>query len=142
MRKYTSIFAHVEDHHVIRTLQDLKKAGDYNTCLGLFCNGIPVGSARIEMKSFKKKWVHTTSTGLYRGMRRKGHGIELYRALIETARNIGAARIYSDDSLNKFSRRMWNTKLARLGYEVKRVKGGCATPCRHCRRRQRYYIDL
>ena len=140
-KDYGYVFAQVEHHGGLDTLVDLRRAGTYNTWMGLFYKGQPVGSGRICKENWAKKHVHSDNMGLDRGYRRKGHGIMLYHALILCAKRLGAKRIYSSGNLNKFSRRMWATKLKRLDYLVAEVDK-CAKPCKHCRRESRYYIDL
>ena len=141
-RNYSWVFANSETHESITRVSDVETWGSN---LGFYLDGTAIGRGALEPegKNRKRKYVHTTSTRIFDRFRKRGHGIELYRALIETARSIGAKRIYSDHHLNKLSRRMWKTKLARLGYKVKVVPStACAKPCRHCRRNERYFIVL
>lgn len=128
-----------EFHGPIRNLRELKKARYYHS-LGFFCNDVLIGHGELRFFSLSKKYLHTERMSLHRGFRRKGHGIPLYVTMIDVARRLGAKRIYSSSNLNKFSRRMWKTKLAKL-YEVHVVKG-CRRACRHCGRGERYYIEL
>jgi GNAT superfamily N-acetyltransferase len=139
-RVYTWILADNETHKKTETLADIPN--NYpNPTLGLYCNGKAIGTGRLCMKDRAKKHVNTSGTEIFKRYRNKGHGIELYKALIAEAKRLGAIRIYSDDSLNKFSRRMWKTKLSRVGFKVKSI-GGCKNPCSHCRASERFYIDL
>lgn len=141
-RKYTWVLANRDSHSPIKTWQQFSKAHRWDTSLGLFCNGVAVGCARLRMKNARCKFVHTDGTELFRGFRGKGHGIELYTALIETARALGAKRIYSSTNLNRFSTRMWAEKLDRR-YTVVHLPTTCRRACRHCRfRDNRHYIQL
>lgn len=141
MRCYTYIFASVR-HRPIRTLAQRKKLGRWDSNFVFLLNGKPIGEA--DLRPYKGDCLHTAKVGLDRGSRRKGHGLPLYLALIRCARRLGATRLYSDSRLNKFSRRMWATKLARL-FVVNEMRGQGF--CRHCGRRhrcqaRRYFIVL
>ena len=126
MRKYTSIFA-TPEHKPITSTRELTQ---YDNMLGFFLNGEVIGSGRIEkVRKRNPNIVNTTSTEILKKYRNKGHGIELYKALIETARNIGVKQIRSDMSLNKFSERMWRDKLSKI-YPVKVRK--TTKPCSCC----------
>ncbi len=136
MRTYTSILATAE--HLPVT--DVKQIKVWNTSLGLFLNGKAIGKA--DLVKVTRKIVHTAGTEIYKRYRRKGHGIQLYIALVEAARSIGATRIRSDMSLNKYSRRMWQEKLAKI-YPVKTRK--TEQPCWRCGHKpgwKYFYIDL
>ena len=140
MRKYTSIFA-TPEHKLITSTRELNR---WDNLLGFFLNGKVIGSGRIEkFRKRNQKIVNTSSTEIFKKYRNKGHGIELYKALIETARKIGAKQIRSDMSLNKFSERMWRDKLSKI-YPVKLCK--TRKECHNCQsthlRRKYYYIDL
>ena len=127
MRKYNSIFA-TEEHKVITSVRELKKRWDGGK-LGFFLNGKVIGYGYLYKSP--NHGVHTSGTQILEKYRKQGHGIELYKALIETARSIGATHIRSDVSLNKFSRRMWRDKLSKL-YDVR--KRMSYRPCSHCGR--------
>ena len=140
MRKYTSIFA-TPEHKLITSTRELTR---YDNVLGFFLNGKVIGSGRIEtFRKHNRKIVNTSSTEIFKKYRNKGHGIELYKALIETARKIGAKQIRSDMSLNKFSERRWRDKLSKI-YPVKVRR--TIKPCSCCDstrpRRKYYYINL
>lgn len=139
---YEYIFATRQGHEPILTLADLQKQKGWNTSLALYWNGIYIGSADLEKRNWRKKWIHTDGVGLEENYRRKGHGIALYIALIDCATALGAKRLYSSTSLNKFSGRMWGEKLGKAGYDVKMVSRGCRRPCNHCKHRPVYYINL
>jgi hypothetical protein len=117
----------------------------WDNTLGFFLNGKAIGSGRLEKFKIgrKHKILQTSSTEIFKKFRNKGHGVPLYVALIETARQLGATRIQSDTSLNKYSRRMWAEKLMKI-YPVKIRK--TRRPCPHCDRdglrRKYFYIDL
>jgi hypothetical protein len=127
MRKYSSTFATYE-HKPIITLKDL---GRYDNHLGFFLNGKAIGHGDLNQVSIgkKRKILSTSGTEIFKKYRRKGHGIHLYIALIETARLLGATQIRSDTSLNKLSRRMWEEKLSKI-YPVKMAR--TKIPCRRC----------
>ena len=139
-RKYTYIFAEGATHAPITSLKQLHSMR-WLASLGLFCNGVPVGTARLEVLSMRAKTVHTDSVYLDKKHRRKGHGIMLYKALITAARKLDATRIYSSTNLNKFSGRMWGEKLGRAGFNVVH-RSICKHPCRHCKKKARHYIEL
>ena len=139
MRKYFSIFA-TPEHKLITSSRELTR---YDNVLGFFLNGELIGSGRIEKVRKRNKIVNTSSTEILKKYRNKGHGIELYKALIETARKIEAKQIRSDMSLNKFSERMWRDKLSKI-YPVKLCR--TRKECHNCQsthlRRKYYYINL
>jgi hypothetical protein len=141
MREYSSIFA-TSEHKPITSIKDLKSRWNYDT-MGFFLNGMAIGHGSLNLISKRRKIFETSSTEIFKKFRNKGHGIHLYIALIETARSLGARQIRSDNTLNKFSRRMWQEKLARI-YTVKMKK--TRRPCDHCDRaglrRKYFYIDL
>lgn len=139
---YEYVFATRDGHQPIRTLEELRKCGYFSASLGLFWNGVFVGSAELDKKNWKKKWIHTDAVGLDEKFRRKGHGLALYIALIDCAAALGAKRLFSSTALNKYSGRMWREKLRKAGYDVKTVGRGCSHPCKHCRRNPVYYINL
>jgi Acetyltransferase (GNAT) family len=131
-------------HLSVKSLNAFK--GRYaNMTMGLHLNGKSIGTGNLMRwrGAAKKEYLQTESTGLDRGYRKKGHGIILYMFLIETARILGAKRIYSSRSLNKHSRRMWADKLSRI-YDVKKIPGRCrccGRPFKHFTKPV-YYIDL
>jgi GNAT superfamily N-acetyltransferase len=140
MRKYSSIFA-TPEHKLITSTRELNR---WDNLLGFFLNGKVIGSGRIEkFRKRNQKIVNTSSTEIFKKYRNKGHGIELYKALIETARKIGAKQIRSDTNLNKFSERMWRDKLSKI-YPVKLCR--TRKPCSCCDstqpRRKYYYINF
>lgn len=141
MRKYTSIFATAE-HKLITSIKDVKGRWSYHT-MGFFLNGEAIGHGSLNLISKRRKIFETSATEIFKKFRNKGHGIHLYIALIETARSIGAKQIQSDNTLNQFSRRMWQEKLAKI-YPVKIRK--TRRPCSHCDqdglRRKYFYIEL
>lgn len=139
-REYTSVFATETTHARICSLKQLRRY-KWGTSMGFFFNGTPIGYGNICIKNLKRKHVNTTSTEIFKKFRKQGHGIELYRTLIATAKELGAARIYSDTSLNKLSRRMWKVKLGRSGFKVI-ATNPCKDACRHCCKKVLYYIDL
>lgn len=106
--------------------------------LYLYCNGEYLGKG--ELTRVGNKNLSTGSVGLEKKHQRKGHGIKLYLAFIQAARRIGAKKLYSDFSLNKFSKRMWDEKLA-TRFVVKKTVN-CKKACRHCQARVRRYITL
>lgn len=138
MRKYTSIFA-TEEHQPITSIRYFKKRWDGGK-LGFFLGGKLIGYGYLYKST--KTVVHTSGTQILDKYRKKGHGIELYKTLIETARSIGATQVRSDTSLNKYSRRMWRDKLSKL-YDVK--KRMAYSPCPHCGNTPRFkyfYINF
>ena len=139
--EYSWIYANTETHAPIISLKSLKRVDMWDFRLGLYYRGKAIGTGRFEFYNKTKKWLHTESVRLNKGFRRKGHGIHLYIALIECARSLGAKRLYSSSNLNRYSSRMWETKLERYGIAVNHF-GGCRRPCRHCRKRARHYIEL
>lgn len=139
-KDYTSIFA-THLHQPITDVKMLKK-WDYNQ-MGFFYKGGPIGDGELHRMSRASLYVHTDSVAINKKHRKQGHGIHLYRHLIDTAIRIGAHRIYSSTSLNKFSKRMWRVKLKQF-YDVKEVT--TRKPCRECdscvKRTVQYYIQL
>jgi GNAT superfamily N-acetyltransferase len=120
--------------------------------MGFFLNGRPIGSGclgkpgrylRKKLKVVLQCALQTEDVRLEKSYRNKGHGIHLYKALIETARSIGAIRIYSSATLNDKSRRMWAEKLPRI-YKVNVIH--TRRPCYSCGNRttriEGYYIDF
>ena len=148
MSKYKSILAN-RGHVRITKVKDLNKSCWDGSVMGFFLirYGKPVLIGSGTLCRMNKNSVHTESMGLDKGWRRKGHGIELYLAIIEEARRIGAKRIYSSKRLNNNSGPMWNQKL-REHFDVvgpKKMKRPvcCRCGCRGCRKGWgRYYIDL
>jgi hypothetical protein len=143
--RYSYCFAAREHWHITK-LSQLK--GWSQNVLGLFIpdgKGLQsIGGGELRLINLKRKYVHTDGVGLNNDMRRKGHGIHLYFALIRAAKNIGASRIYSSKSLNNFSGNMWCNKLREF-FDVQgpKAKKSCSCKCRRCRRQWgRYYIDL
>lgn len=105
----------------------------------LWCNGVYVGTGTL--RRYGSNALSTGSVWLENKHRRKGHGIVLYQAFIRAARRLGAVKLYSDRTLNKFSRRMWIKKLAQF-YNTHEVKL-CKSACKHCSRKtRRFYIVL
>ena len=143
MKKYMSIFADQDTHGGIKTWKDFIQVGAYRNSMGLFLNNKAIGAGSLEIENRSKKWVHTERMALGKSYRRKGHGVHLYEFMIAEAIKIGATRIYSSARLNKFSRRMWKEKLARI-YEVKTVvhRRYCDRCRSRCKKVERYYISL
>jgi GNAT superfamily N-acetyltransferase len=141
--KYKSIFADAA-HQPITSIRQFENKYDQYT-LGFFRTGQVIGTGDLLRCEYRKDrgYLQTESVRLRKGFRRKGHGIHLYTHLIETARKIGATRIYSSTNLNKYSRRMWSVKLPRI-YKVVTVFTN--KPCDCCTRKTRrelgYYIVL
>lgn len=133
--KYSSVFA-TETHEPITDVNAFKRRWTIFT-MGFFLNGKAIGKGDLEKQG--KGVVHTDGVRLFKPFRKKGHGIKLYVHLIETARLIGAKRVYSSTNLNKFSRRMWKEKLLAL-YDVKTVleRKPCDT-CGSMHKREKYY---
>jgi hypothetical protein len=139
MRKYTSIFA-TPEHLPITKLKQVRRWGDY--VMGFFCNGQVIGHGSLR-RVRRTKILETNGTEIFKKFRNKGHGIQLYIHLIETARKLGAVSIQSDDSLNKFSERMWKEKLSKIyTVKVKNTDKECYSCHRGGRRRKFYWIDL
>lgn len=135
---YTSIFATAE-HAPITSLAYLRQ-NRYDNSLGLFKRGVCLGSAALRLEAGKD--LYTTSVFLKKAHRRKGHGVPLYLHLIFTAQALGARRLYSDTRLNKYSRRMWSEKLAKL-FDVKVCKKRMTCSRCGCRpKKDRYYLEL
>lgn len=135
-RSYRTILA-TSSHAPIETLAQLRR--EYEVCMGLFSNGIYVGKGSLCKERKNSKWLHTEYVYLGDKFRRKGHGLPLYLGLIRHARRLGATRLYSASGLNKYSKRMWEEKLAKL-FDVR--SNGCAHPCKHCKKRKKFYINL
>lgn len=139
MRKYSSIFA-TKEHKPITSLKEMDK---WDNVMGFFLNGKPIGQGSLEKQRIGKKHkiVSTSGTEIYKKFRKKGHGIHLYLALIDTARSLGATQIRSDKSLNQLSRRMWSEKLAKI-FPVKTAR--TKAPCHRCGSPgwKYYYINL
>lgn len=142
-RVYSYIFAKEDTHEPITSIRQMRlKKFRWSHSFGFFCNGVAIGHADLSFRErLGKDSLHTTYVGLDDKYRRKGHGIHLYKALIECAQKLGAKRIYSDSTLNKFSRRMWKIKLPKAGFEVKEISK-CKNACKHCQKNSRFYIDL
>lgn len=139
-RTYHSIFA-TEAHESITNIKQIKRY-EYPK-MGLFSNGVHIGTGELVKEKRNNNALHTDGMYLNKGFRNQGHGIVFYIQIIEHARRIGANRIYSSKSLNKFSRRMWKTKLPLAGYKVVEINScKCKCRCRKCRKEPRYYIDL
>jgi len=147
--RYNAIFA-AREHWVIEKFSELKSHRWDSPVLGLFISDkkkwVSIGSGELRVQSSTNKYVHTDGVGLNDDMREKGHGIHLYFALIRAAKKVGARRIYSSRSLNKYSGNMWCNKLREF-FDVQgpksQAKKACNCGCRACRRRWgRYYIDL
>lgn len=140
-KNYSSILAD-ECHAPITDVAQFKRRGDEFT-MSFFFKGKLIGNATLEKQG--KGIVHTGSVRLEKPFRKKGHGIHLYIHAIETARQIGAKRIYSSTALNQFSRRMWKEKLLKL-YDVKTVLARpkkCETcNCTKHPHEKYYYIEL
>ncbi len=147
-QKYFYIHAN-ESHKPIEKFTDMDRHSWQNT-IGFFMRRrgklVELGYGRLEFSNKVHKYLHTESMGLLDKYRNQGHGIHLYFAVIYEAKRLGARRIYSSHSLNKYSGRMWCNKL-REYFDVHgpkaRKKGNCQCGCRNCKRRWgRYYIDL
>jgi len=147
--KYDYVFA-TKEHWKIEKFEQLYKQGRWGDwcVLGFYLKDrkgwISIGSGELRLKSRKWKDVHTEAVGLFDDARRKGHGIHLYFALIRAAKSIGARRIYSSQSLNKFSGNMWCNKLREFFNVVgPKARKLCSCRCRRCQRQWgQYYIDL
>jgi GNAT superfamily N-acetyltransferase len=142
--RYKYIFAG-RQHQPITKLAEVK---GWRNILGLFAKlkdkWVPVGDGELMRLSGSSTDVHTDAVGLDDGYRRRGHGVHLYFALIRAAKQIGARRIYSSRSLNRYSGNMWCNKLREF-FDVRgpKAKKSCSCKCRNCRRKWgRYYIDL
>ena len=141
--KYVAILAD-EDHLPITNFNQLRS---WRTDMGFFIRQPDgtlkkCGYGRLEVENRREKWAHTESMGLRRGMRRKGHGIHLYLAIIRIAKEIGVTRLYSSKSLNRYSGRMWADKLSKF-FTVIHMKSRHNCNCRYCRKTwKQHYIDL
>ena len=141
--RYEYLFAVNDYHEPVTTLEKLRKAGPWKAYMGLFCNGVAVGYGSFGRVNWSKGYIHTEAVRLSKKFLRKGHGIALYTALIDCAKNLGAKRLYSSQRLNEYSGRMWCVKLKRYGFNVKTVsKSHCVHACKHCPKTARYYINL
>jgi GNAT superfamily N-acetyltransferase len=141
--KYEYVFATNDYHGQVTSLAQLRKEGTWNTYMGLFCNGKSIGYGSLARVNWSRGYIHTEAVRLRKEHRRKGHGIALYAALIHLAKSLGAKRLYSSTSLNKYSGRMWRVKLKRYGFNVKTVsQSHCMYACKHCTKTARFYIDL
>lgn len=132
-----------EAHKSVKNLKEFKSRYMRFT-MGLHLNGKSIGQGDLMRwrGATKRDYLQTESTSLYRGRRRKGHGIILYIFLVEMARMLGAKRIYSSRSLNRHSRRMWADKLSRI-YNVKEIPGCCRVCNRpFARGKAVFFIDL
>jgi GNAT superfamily N-acetyltransferase len=142
--RYKYIFAG-RQHQPITKLSEVK---GWRSVLGLFAKlknrWVPIGDAEILRLSGSSVDVHTDAVGLDDDYRKQGHGIHLYFALIRAAKQIGARRIYSSRSLNRYSGNMWCNKLRKFFDVVgPKEQKTCKCGCRACRRKWgRYYIDL
>lgn len=138
--KYSSIIA-TSAHQPVTNLTFFRPKWACQT-MGFFFKGKDIGYGDLTRR-VKKNHLHTDNVSLRKRFRRKGHGINLYIHLIESARKIGAKRIYSSTTLNKFSRRMWKEKLAKI-YEVHTVRSNVMCNRCECRNRREtcYYIEL
>ena len=134
-RRYTSFFAN-GDHKPMTTMREMRQ--EHYATMAFSLNGVHIGHGSLSRKG--RTEVYTTGTRIDDKYRKQGHGIHLYHALIKTARELGATRIYSDTTLNKLSRKMWKTKLLKF-YDVREI-GGCKIACRHCSKGSRFYIIL
>lgn len=107
--------------------------------MGFHMDGKVIGGGELlrvrYVPSRKKTCLQTESTAINPGFRRKGHGIHLYIALVETAREVGAERIYSSKNLNRHSRRMWSKKLPKIynvqEFRSRRKCSSCGCKSRH-----------
>lgn len=142
IKDYTSILA-TDSHEPITSIQQLPKSRWSSYRMGLFYKGVNIGGGSLERVERKPKAVGTDGTGIDRKYRNQGHGLMLYISLINKAKEIGATRIYSSTSLNKFSRRMWREKLAKY-YKVQPTYR--CKECDWCNSKHRcvnrFYIDL
>lgn len=140
---YSSLLA-TEEHAIVTDMTPLRKKYA-DAVMGFMFNGVVIGRGRLQRPDYVKQWqgnLQTESVRLFKTFRRKGHGINLYKHLIETARSLGAKRIYSSDNLNKFSTNMWKNKLSKI-YEVhpvlRRKCGACSCKQTH---EIGYFIEL
>jgi GNAT superfamily N-acetyltransferase len=137
---YTSNFM-TRQHEPIVDFSNFKK-WNYEDVF-LFYKGVHIGEGGFECISKQKKWLHTEGTRIDKKFRDKGHGIHLYHHLISTAIRIGCKRLYSSVTLNKYSRRMWETKLSKF-YHVHQVF--TKAPCGSCGSKHsrilKFYINL
>jgi hypothetical protein len=137
---YTSNFM-TRQHQPITDMSQLKRYSFEDVYL--FYKGQFIGEGGFEIVSKKKKWLHTEGVSLQKEFRHKGHGIYLYHHLIATAVRLGCKRLYSSETLNKFSRRMWKDKLSKMYKVVFIKKSGPCDKCGHkAERIVKFYIDL
>lgn len=126
-----------DGHCPIATWEEWKNRCGYTT-LGLYYNNVLIGTGSLEGRAGRtQRTVQTHAMQLRKAYRRQGHGLYLYLAMLHTARAIGADVIRSSYNLNKFSRRMWKTKLAEFCKVGHRGSG-----CRRCGSGQQYFIQL
>lgn len=128
-KKYKSVLA-TQAHNPVT---EMKHFGPWESFeMGFYLGKEVIGGGELKRVRYvpgkKRTCLQTESISLNEEYRRKGHGIHMYRAFIETARKCGAERIYSSRSLNKFSRRMWAEKLAKI-YNVQPYKRHTCTEC-------------
>lgn len=142
-RTYSSILA-TEEHMLVTDLKPFRKKYS-DARMGFYLNGKVIGRGNLQRPDYVRPWkgnLQTESVRLREAFRRKGHGIPLYTHLIETARRLGAKRIYSSDNLNKFSRNMWKNKLSKI-YEVHPVmRRKCASCSCKTAHEIGYFIEL
>ncbi len=148
MRKYLYVFA-TATHRKIEYFHQIVKKGWGGSVLGFYMRDergtlTELGSGELCLSHRTKKYLYTEAIGLNDDMRRKGHGIHLYFALIRAAKSIGARRLYSSERLNKYSGNMWCNKLREFFDVVgPKQKKPCRCRCHSCKRQWgRYYIDL
>jgi GNAT superfamily N-acetyltransferase len=118
--KYKSVLA-TQTHFPVKKLAQFKKKY-FQPTMGFFLRGVDIGYGDLMLCEYRKNrtYLQTERVRIREPFRRKGHGIHLYHHLIETARKLGAKRIYSSTILNKHSRKMWSVKLTKV-YDVKPV---------------------
>ena len=133
-RKYSVIFAD-GSHEKIKSMKHLRQ--NWDVTMGLFCNGVCVGSGELAPVTNYFSRVGTEAVSLRNPFRRKGHGLVLYLYLILMAKKLGATRIESSEALNRYSKCMWSEKLAKLFKIIGKGK------CKHCKRSNfKFSIDL
>lgn len=135
--KYSSVIA-TSTHQPVTDLTFFRRKWASPT-MGFFFENKEIGYGDLARR-IKKDHLHTDNVLLHEKFRRKGHGINLYIHLIETARKIGAKRVYSSTALNAFSGRMWREKLSKL-YDVKTIyhRGACSECGGTKHKRPKYY---